>query len=78
MLCPQDGIFLGKMRASHDGFISGEDVFMLKVAMLMPLKASDPFLCIKKKMGRVFNLEADRGATRWGKSSPTNQKKLSS
>lgn len=62
-MSPGGVLFWAKCVQDMDDFISSKRRSMLELAALVPVKAPDPFLRIKKKLG-PFNLETrKRGAS---------------
>lgn len=59
---PKTSSVMGQVCASHGRVSFSKDKFILELAALVPMKAKDPFLYMKKKVGPVLDLEAQEQA----------------
>lgn len=57
-MSPGGILFWAKCIRSLDQFVAGKEESLLELVMLVPIKAKDPFLWIKKKIGPALSLEA--------------------
>lgn len=60
MLCLQEGSYSGPMYPKAGWFVSDKDESKLALAMPIPIKARNPFLRIRKKMGPNLDLEVGK------------------